>query len=78
MKKLLTVSIGILLMSNLFAQTPYKVDKTLELVGGELTEVENYLTNITPRLSATGKFVKIVIENRDLKVIERLKKLTVV
>ena len=70
MKKLLTLTIGILLLGNLVAQIPLKVYKTLEIKNGDTTEVNESFTHVI--IKSRRNTVTLSLEARepaiDLKV----------
>ena len=78
MKKIATLTIGILLSGVLLAQVPYEVDKTLKVVDGVEKEVTSTLTNITFKILSDLDHLKIVFENEDFDIKVKPKKLDIV
>ena len=77
MKKVLALTIGILIVSTSFAQVPFDVDKKLHVSGNDTVQVESDATNISVKMSSDTKHLKLVVENRDHGVKVKSKKMLI-
>jgi hypothetical protein len=78
MKKLLIVTIGILLSGVLSAQVPFDVEKTIKVENGAEREVISEMTNVSFKLLSSLDHIKIVLENREFDFVFKSKKLDIV
>ena len=81
MKKILTLTSGILLSGILLSQVPFEVEKELNVSkDGDTTEVISNITNVgfIFKSKAKDSFVKLILENRDFGVKVNTKKIKLV